>query len=257
MCTAGRTLLLFSMIWATFWAPVCFAGQEGPPVRLVSPGAGATLVAGTTAELEWVPLAPFLDLSEVEEWEAFLSLDGGATYPLRITPHLDQDLRWIRWQVPDLPTPEAAILLRFGDEHRETAIELPMRFSIAPPPAGLPSRPGALSLARRVAAPGEAAFPGQAGVIAWAEGSRRGGSLRQVVATEPSSRMQAGFAPAWTHREVSETPADPLPSGSAGQAPAKGWGGEPPNGRQASLARAGTAPPPPFDILLLIQRQNE
>ena len=74
---------------------------------------------------------------------------------------------------------------------------------------------------------------------------------------EPSRGMRAGFTPARTHREVSEPAADPLPSGSDGRAPAEGWGGGPPAGRRATLARAGTAPSPPSDILLLIQRQNE
>jgi len=256
MSTAGRLLLLFSLAWAAFWAtPTCFAEQEGPAVRLVSPRAGATLVAGTTAELEWTPLATFLNLPEVEEWEAFLSLDGGKTYPVRITPHLDQDLRRVRWQVPDLPTPDASILLRFGDEHRETAVEIPVRFSIAASPVS--SDPGTLPLARRVSASGEPALPGRAGVVAWVEGSRRGGSLRQVVAVEASGGMRTGFERVWTHREVSETAANPLPSGSVGRAPAKSWDAEPPAGGRASLARAGTAPPLSFDILLLIQRQNE
>lgn len=255
MRTAGRLLLSFSLAWAAFWGGPACAEPEGPPVRLVSPRAGATLVAGSTAELEWAPLGVFADLPEVEEWEGFLSLDGGATYPVRITPHLDQDLRRVRWQVPDLPTPNASILLRFGNEQRETAVELPSRFSIAAPP--IPSDPGTLLLVRQVAAPGEAALPGQAGVVAWVEGSRRGGSLRQVVAVESTGGMRTGFEQVWRHREVSETAANPLPSGSVGRAPAKGWDSELPAGRRASLARAGTAPPLSSDILLLIQRQNE
>src|SRR5262245_26910998 len=104
------------------WAFVATA-----PVRLVAPQAGATLAAGSSSELEWAPLSP---LQGVEEWEAFLSLDGGETYPLRITPHLDRDLRRVRWQVPGIPTSQARLLLRFGDEHREAYLELPQRFSI-------------------------------------------------------------------------------------------------------------------------------
>ena len=257
MSTSGRLLLLFSIAWATFWgAPGCFADTAGAPVRLVAPDAGATLTAGTTAELEWAPLAAFTGLPEVEEWEAFLSLDGGATYPLRITPHLDQDLRRVLWQVPDLPTPHASILLRFGDEHRETAVELPVRFSIAAPP--VPSSWwSALALARRVAAPGEPALPGRAGVVSWIEGSRRGGSQVQVVAAEPLAGLQPGFDPVRAHREVSETVSEPLPTGSPlARAPAKGPGAEPPVRRGASRA-AARIPEPPFDILLLIQRQNE
>jgi hypothetical protein len=257
MRTAGRLLLLFSIAWATFRAaPVCATDQEGPPVRLLSPRPDATLIAGTTAELAWTPLAPFLDLSEVEEWEAFLSLDGGATYPVRITPHLDQDLRRVRWQVPDLPTPRAAILLRFGDEHRETAVELPVRFAILA--STVPSADqGALALARRVMALGETALPGQAGVVAWVEGSRRGGSARQVVAAEPLDGIRTGFEPRAAHAVVAEAVSEPLPSGAPGRGPAKNAGSEPPAGRRAALARAGTAPSLPSNILLLIQRQNE
>ena len=110
---------------------------------------------------------------------------------------------------------------------------------------------------RPVLAQVQPALPGRAGVVAWVEGSRRGGSLRQVVAAEATGGMRTGFERVWTHREVSETAANPLPSGSVGRAPAKGWGSELPAGRRASLARAGTAPPLSFDILLLIQRQNE
>src|ERR1043165_4959627 len=110
--------LLVSVCLALSLAPAGFARETGASIRLVAPRAGATLAAGSTAELEWAPNEPFADLPQVEEWEAFLSVDGGATYPVRITPHLDQDLRRIQFQVPSLPTADARILLRFGDERR-------------------------------------------------------------------------------------------------------------------------------------------
>jgi hypothetical protein len=133
---SSRFLILALLVWAVLaFAPAGFAREEGASVQLVAPRAGATLAAGSTAELEWAPLALFDRFPKVEEWEAFLSLDGGATYPVRITPHLDQDLRRVRWQVPPIPTRDARILLRFGDERRETAVELPERFAIAASPA--------------------------------------------------------------------------------------------------------------------------
>lgn len=48
-----------------------------------APRAGAELAAGSLATVAWdgPPRG-------AEEWEAFLSLDGGRTYRLRITPHL-------------------------------------------------------------------------------------------------------------------------------------------------------------------------
>src|SRR4051812_13772676 len=180
---AGPMRRLTSFL-AAVWLSLVALPALAQPVRLVAPRAGATLAAGSTAELEWTPLAGFDHLSKIEEWEAFLSVNGGASYPLRITPHLDQDLRRIRFQVPPLPTPDARILLRFGDEDRETAVVLPERFSILASPHLLPALDPAFGLACRATAPGEPALPGQAGVVAWVEGSRRGGGLRQVVASE-------------------------------------------------------------------------
>src|SRR5579885_3146026 len=78
------------------------AAATALPVRLVSPGRGAILQAGSTAVLEWMPDS-CLAHDDWEEWEAFLSVDGGTSYPFRITPHLDRDLREIRFKVPDLP----------------------------------------------------------------------------------------------------------------------------------------------------------
>src|SRR5947208_6079938 len=175
MRRSSHLLVLPWLAWAVLaFAATGFARETGAPVRLLAPQAGATLAAGSTAELEWAPAPGFARFPAVEEWEAFLSLDGGATYSLRITPHLDQDLRRVRFQVPPVPTPDARILLRFGDERHETALELPGGFAIAASP-GLES---ALTFSRRAASAGEPALPGRAGVAAWIEGSRRGGGLR-------------------------------------------------------------------------------
>ena len=226
------------------------AVPERVSVRLVSPQPGATLLAGSEAEVEWAPLG---SLDGIEEWEAFLSLDGGRTYPVRITPHLDQDLRRVRWQVPGLPTSDARLLLRLGDEHRETAFELPQRFSIVPSSVLEPVFP----LATVAPTAGEPALPGLPGVIAWVEGSRRGGSTRQRVAPERLA-VRSGFSLPDHHSEPAiltteeESPSDPLssPSANAGK-PAPQAGGE---ARLAGLTRATLLS---TDILLLTQRQNE
>src|SRR4029077_6443664 len=181
-----RLLSLASFAWGLFaLAAAGFAREMGASVELVAPQGGARLAAGSMAELEGAPGDRFSRLPAVEEWEAFLSLDGGATFPLRITPHLDQDLRHFRWQVPPIPTADARLLLRSGNERRETVVELPQRFSIVASPAAT-----APTFLLEVQAPvrGERArldeegAREEAGVVAWVEGSRRGGSLRQVVA---------------------------------------------------------------------------
>jgi hypothetical protein len=53
-------------------------------VHLAAPQDGTRLQAGTLAELEWAPvgradLGDVGDLDRAEEWEAFLSIDGGVT----------------------------------------------------------------------------------------------------------------------------------------------------------------------------------
>jgi hypothetical protein len=237
---------------AAVWLALVALPALAQPVRLVSPRAGAALAAGSTAELEWTPLAGFDHLSKVEEWEAFLSVDGGATYPLRITPHLDQDLRRLRFQVPAVPTADARILLRFGDEERETAVALPERFSILASPHLLP----AFGLASRAVAPGEPALPGQAGVVSWVEGSRRGGGLRQVVASEPPG-IEGRIDPPAASGETAVLVSGPVPPQPPGPLPGSGVDAGPPTGRVAALWPAGTGPPLSLDILLLIQRQNE
>jgi hypothetical protein len=251
-----RLIPLLAAIWLALVA-LPARGVEGvQPVRLVTPQAGAVLVAGSTAELEWASLAGFDHLSKVEEWEAFLSVDGGATYPLRITPHLDQDLRRIGFQVPPVPTADARILLRFGDEHRETAVELPERFSIAASPAQVPALAPAFGLASRAVSPGEPALPGQAGVVAWVEGSRRGGGLRQVMASRPSG-LEGRIDPPVPSGETAVLVSGPAPPQPPGPLPGSGVDAGPPAGRTAALWPAGAGPPLSQEILLLIQRQNE
>jgi len=65
-----------------------------------------------------------------EEWEAFLSADGGAHYAVRITPHLDASIRAFRFRVPNVSTHDARIILRTGDEVHERIVAIPRSFTI-------------------------------------------------------------------------------------------------------------------------------
>ena len=250
MRRSARLLTLACFVWGLL--ALASTGRAGETVQLVAPAAGRALAAGSMAELEWAPEAGFSRLPHVEEWEAFLSLDGGATYPVRITPHLDGDLRRIRFQIPPFPTSDARVLLRFGDEHRETAVELPERFAIVASPVEMP----AFLFARRALASGEPARPGHAGVVAWVEGSRRGGGLRQVVAAAPGGlRGRVGLPE--THGESAVLSSEPSPLQPSGPVPGGGAASSPGAGRRTALWPAGTGPDISSDILLLIQRQNE
>jgi len=240
-------------------APVAAAAGPLPPceqcgqrVELLAPQAAIPLAAGSTAVLQWAPLSGLAALPAREEWEAFLSLDGGKTYSFRITPHLDSDLRRTLWEVPGVPSADVRLLLRFGDERRETVIELPQRFTIAATPDPLLGlmRRAALALRR-----GEAARPGDRGVVAWTEGSRRGAGQRQVVAAGDAALRDGLRQPEPAHEPVALT----VRSARTGPpAPTRGAAHSPPRGGAAAApAQARQDPPPPIDTILQTSRLNE
>jgi len=153
------------------------------PIRVLAPRAGTLLVGGSQTELAWEP-SPGGSLPAGDEWEAFVSLDGGRTYTVRITPHLDRSVRRIAWTVPEAQSGDVRLLLRFGDERRETVVEIPTRYRIA----GIRAVDTAIL---RVAARGESARPREAAVAVWVEGNRSGGQQRRVMSLDSSVRPGA------------------------------------------------------------------
>ncbi len=239
-------------------APAAAARPEEPAVRLLSPADGTVLAAGALATLDWAPSTELARPARGangektwEEWEAFLSLDGGATYPVRITPHLDRELRRVTFRVPSFPTRNGRLLLRVGDERRELAFELPQRFTIA-------GAPGTQEIfVENALRRGEPARAGEPGVLSWVEGSRHGGPVREVMAEGPAETARA--VPG-----LSSLAGTPLPAAVTAAAPPSGApaadpgipGTLPPP--QTRLVRSARAPrPEAADILLLIKRQNE
>jgi hypothetical protein len=91
----------------------------------------ATVVAGQVVELSWdgLPVG-------CEEAEVVLSLDGGRTFHVRVTPELEGRTDSFRWRVPDLPTEQAQLLLRIGGEagERVGAFSRSFRILHAPDP---------------------------------------------------------------------------------------------------------------------------
>ena len=146
------------------------AGAEARVV-LHAPRQGDILHGGTRATVSWsaVGLPRF-----VEEWEAFLSVDGGRYYAYRITPHLEADRREFTFDVPNVETDDARILIRAGDERREIELETSHTFAIRKDAARALAVP-ALEVAdeRR----GEAARAGERGVVEWLDGDRDGSHL--------------------------------------------------------------------------------
>jgi len=171
------------------------------PVALTSPLASERLTAGESTVLSWVPLADLGHHPWLEEWEAFLSLDGGATYPVRLTPHLDLERRSFAVEIPGFATRQARLMLRFGDENREVEFEFPDLFEI------LPARDSPLEPANLARGRGESARAGEVGVTIWMEGGRAGFGARQVVAAARGSEIE-GIE---THGLLGLPPVGPAP----------------------------------------------
>jgi len=151
--------------------------------RLVAPAAGATLHGGAFAELRWS--AAKLP-SGAEEWEAFLSVDGGKYYAFRITPHLDLDRRRFSFIVPNVDTHDARILIRTGNEVHESHFEIPGAFSIVRDSNAGQVLPRVLQLGK-----GESARDGDPAVLSWADGERNGSGVTQrTPATVPSNSLE-------------------------------------------------------------------
>ncbi len=96
---------------AALLALTAFASAEG---RFEFPARGDVVAAGAAVEVRWT--AP----SEAQEQELVLSLDGGRTFPIRITPEMSPRSGGFRWSVPDLPSAHARLAVRAGSgEGRE------------------------------------------------------------------------------------------------------------------------------------------
>lgn len=214
-----------------------------PPVSVDVP---ETLTGGTLAPLEWRETRDFALFGPVEEWEAFLSLDGGRSYPMRVTPHLDVDLHRFLWRVPEVASNDARLLLRFGDEKRETAVEVPKQLRIA-----IVGRTDLCTRRLPSECAGEPARPGEPGVVSWIEGTRRGAELRSVEHGGQVGSMESTLATGAQSDRAGVVP--PIPRLSLPERAA--------HGRAAGLAEAPRVPRPraaPSFLLLLdrIERLN-
>lgn len=165
-------------------AAVCAMPLSADALHVTAPSAGTALRGGSFATLQWtVQALP----QHAEEWEAFLSLDGGRYYAFRITPHLDIDRRQFDFVVPNVDTSDARILIRTGDERRESLFELPDRFSIV-----RDSSAEAIASRSVVSTGGaEAAREGDPVVVAWADGDRAGSRVTQHSSTTTGPRIAA------------------------------------------------------------------
>ena len=117
MKTRGFVATFFLLVFA--FAPSRLLGLPPPPPlftpTLLSPVAGQVLYPGQVFRVAWKPSIPYTwpSYCELELW---LSLDGGSTFTLPIIPSIDPNTRFFYWTVPNTPTNQAVLEIRFGCE---------------------------------------------------------------------------------------------------------------------------------------------
>jgi hypothetical protein len=85
------------------------------------PAPAARLEAGATATVEWTLAAP---APNRDEMELLLSLDGGRTFPIRLTGRIPIGASSASWRVPALVSETARLALRAGRDEAEESEEL-------------------------------------------------------------------------------------------------------------------------------------
>lgn len=99
--------------------------------NFTSPEARARLVAGTAVDVAWMPSrVP----AAAEEMELVLSIDGGRTFPVRVTRELEARSTGVAWRVPNLPSAEVRLALRADLEGHEQILFLSPEFTILADP---------------------------------------------------------------------------------------------------------------------------
>lgn len=105
----------------------------------LSPGSGEALAPGSIVEVRWTSLCESAPGREIDEAELVLSLDGGKTFPIRVTPELRPCTSRFLWKVPALASEHVRLAVRAGAEERdaEERIEVVSAdFRILPDPDG-------------------------------------------------------------------------------------------------------------------------
>jgi len=218
------------LLVAAAWAADATAAERP---QLESPLPGAILSSGGSLRVSWSG-SPGI----ATEWEAFLSLDGGRSFPLRVTPHLPVAEKSFEWSLPLLAASDARIRLRFGNGRREVEFDLPERFSIRPCVESRPLVPAARDLGARPIAR-------EADNVAWADPSGDGRSFRTVAPPEPEGVVPSA---AWeTRTDVpdffrSDAPDTPVPGAAGRISPVRtGIPASFPEGREAVSPLARTS----------------
>ena len=108
--------------------------NRGYGAKLISPKAGQVLVPGQVVRVAWTADFPDVDLTMCE-MEVLLSLVGGKTIYMRLIESRNPKIQYFDWTVPNAPTNEAVLDIRFGclNIYPETrSLQLRSAFVISP-----------------------------------------------------------------------------------------------------------------------------
>ena len=96
------TLFAVALIFAPQFVNSSSAASGKYSAQLISPTAGQVLYPGQKARVEWRSVLPPINLAGCEA-EVWLSLDGGRSFTMCITPVMDPKAQYFYWTVPNLP----------------------------------------------------------------------------------------------------------------------------------------------------------
>jgi hypothetical protein len=116
MKTRGFVLMIIAVAFS--FAPQLLNTSNaagGYSAKLISPTAGQIVHPGQVVRVEWTSQLPPINLGSCE-MEVWLSLDGGRTFTMWISPWMNPKSRSFDWTVPNTPTNAAVMDIRFGCE---------------------------------------------------------------------------------------------------------------------------------------------
>jgi hypothetical protein len=134
-----RSIAATALVWGTLAGVALAAPPEPNSPSVLSIASGTSLLEpGSSVLVSW-PAGT--GGGAFDEMELVLSLDGGRSFPVRVTRRIapaDGGVSWM-WIVPSLPAAHARLALRAGVDERdeaETVVGLTEDFAIAAPVEG-------------------------------------------------------------------------------------------------------------------------
>ena len=91
-----------------------FAARADDPSAFLSPSRGESLAPGAIVEVRWASACA--REGRADEAEIVLSLDGGLTFPVRVSHEMSPCATRYLWRVPALASGRARLALRTGSE---------------------------------------------------------------------------------------------------------------------------------------------